>query len=200
MSKVKSQTFKSTFSFERRIIGRRVQETSRASNRIRSRNYSSKIRETTGWNVPCNVRIEDSFSGEGGGGKSWNLNIERRKEPNLSAELVRSRWKSIHVTRERKCAGKLLSGGHRRESEKEGGRVDRGGETGRARKQRERERERSSEGWAEQRDGGQRAHVLIKFSRNLGDCTLIRLKAFHRRTVTNKGPMEARLSKENILT
>lgn len=50
------------------------------------------------------------------------------------------------------------------------------------------------------RADGQRAHVLIKFSRNLGDCTLIRLKAFHRRTVTNKGPMKARLSKENILT
>lgn len=141
MSKVKSQTFKSTFSFDRRIIGRRVQETSRASNRIRSRNYSSKIRETTGWNVPCNVRIEDSFSGEGGGGKSWNLNIERRKEPNLSAELVRSRWKSIHVTRERKCAGKLLSGGHRRERE----RGRKGGPGWRDRKKAKREREREGE-------------------------------------------------------
>lgn len=142
MSKVKSQTFKSTFSFERRIIGRRVQETSRASNRIRSRNYSSKIRETTGWNVPCNVRIEDSFSGEGGGGKSWNLNIERRKEPNLSAELVRSRWKSIHVTRERKCAGKLLSGGHRRERE----RGRKGGPGWRDRKSKKAKREREREG------------------------------------------------------
>lgn len=63
----------------------------------------------------------------------------------------------------------------------------------------EREREKGGKGETDRADG-QRAHVLIKFSRNLGDCTLIRLKVFHRRTVTNKGPMKARLSKENILT
>lgn len=84
---------------------------------------------------------------EGGGGKSRNLNIERRKEPNLSAELVRSRWKSIHVTRERKCAGKLLSGGHRRERERgrKGGPGWRDGESKKAKREREGEREREIE-------------------------------------------------------
>lgn len=70
--------------------------------------------------------------------------------------------------------------------------------TGDREKERGNEREKAKERGTESRAA--RAHVLIKFSRNLGDCTLIRLKAFHRRTVTNKGPMKARLSKETTLT
>lgn len=111
-----------------------------------------------------------------------NLTIERRKELNLSVELVRSHWKATHVTGELSTCGETIV--RVLQSCTEAMRVRNEGQKERKVDETVKERDREE---LSRCPGGQRAHVLIKFSGNLGDSKQIRLKAFHRRTVTDKG-------------